>query len=70
MFAMKQIDMQKIKAVGKLESIKRKQEIMLQVKHPNIICCFEALGDKWNQFLLLDLAENGSLSDILTLISK
>ena len=62
--------MQKIRAVGKQDSTKREQEIMCMVKHPNIICCHEAFGDKWHQYLLLDLAENGSLSDILTLISK
>ena len=62
--------MQKIKAVGKQDSTKREKEIMCMVKHPNIICCHEAFGDKWHQYLLLDLAENGSLSDILTLISK
>ena len=62
--------MQKMRAVGKQDSTKREQEIMSMVKHPNIICCHEAFGDKWHQYLLLDLAENGSLSDILTLISK
>jgi serine/threonine protein kinase len=48
----------------------RELKILLISKHPNIIKAETAFEDDTNKYFLLQLAENGSLSQILKVTSK
>ena len=68
-YALKQLDKVQIIKHDKVESVHRERDLLMMIRHPNIIHLECTFSDENNLYFLLEYAQNRSLSELLKQIS-
>lgn len=69
-YALKCVEKMHIIKHDKVESVHRERDILQTIKHPNIVSLECTFQDNETLYFLLEYVSNGSLSQLLKLISK